>query len=134
MKRLSLGLALAVSLSAHPVYAETLPGSEWAPVELAGEAIVPLGDIFVRFEQDNRFFGNDGCNSIRGSFVTNGDAILFGPAAATMMACPGQIMEQGNAFTAALMAARLFSRDGVNLTLSDANGDVLIKLTQRDAD
>lgn len=134
MMRKKTAALLATLILASAANAEMLPGSEWGPVEISGEAFEPVAEIFVRFEQDGRFFGNDGCNSIRSAFVTNDDAILFGPAAATMMACPDEIMAQGRAFTNALMAARLFERNGTELSLSDAEGEVLVRLTQRDAD
>ena len=64
---------MATSLGA---LAERLPGSEWEPTEISGAPFEPASETFVRFEQDGMFFGNGGCNTLRGRFVTNGDAIL----------------------------------------------------------
>ena len=134
MAQKTVTILLATLMLASAASAEMLPGSEWGPVEISGEAFEPVADIFVRLEQDGRFFGNDGCNSIRGQFVTNGDAILFGPAAATMMACPETIMTQAREFVDALMGARLYERNATELVLSDTEGGVLLRLIQRDAD
>lgn len=123
--------AMALAGSAQ---AEKLPGSEWAPVELKAEIFEPVAEIFLRFEQDGRYFGNGGCNTFRGSFVTNGSAILLSPAAATMMACPEEILGQENVFLQSLMMVRSFERTGQSLTLSDAQGQAILKLQQRDAD
>jgi heat shock protein HslJ len=114
--------------------AEMLPGSEWGPTELNAEAFEPAAEIFLRFEQDGRYFGNSGCNTFRGSFVTNGNSILFGPGAATRMACPEPVSSQETAFLNALMQARSFERDGITLSLSDAAGTPLLTFQQRDAD
>ena len=114
--------------------ADTLPGSEWEPTEIEAQPFESTGDVFIRFEQDGRFFGNGGCNSIRGRFVTNGDAVLLGPAAATMMACPEEIMEQEFAFVQTLNSVRQFARSGTALTLSDMAGRVVMRLRQRDWD
>lgn len=127
------GAVLAASLASSAA-AQTLAGSEWGPVEIAGAAFEPFSETFLRFEQDGRVIGNGGCNSLRGQFVTNGNAILFGPAAMTRMACREAISKQEATFVLALQAARLFERDGVNLMLSDNEGNVVMQLRQRDPD
>ncbi|MEM9575743.1 MAG: META domain-containing protein [Pseudomonadota bacterium] len=114
--------------------AENLPGSEWEPTELGSETFHPVAEIFLRFGPDSRYFGNGGCNMFRGAFVTNGSAILLGPAAATMMACPDDISRQEFAFLDALMTVREFERAGATLMLMNATGDKVLALRQRDAD
>lgn len=131
LKKLAVAAAVLWSTS---VAAEMLPGSEWAPTELNGENFAPLSKIFLQFDQDGRYFGNGGCNTFRGSFVTNEDAILFSPAATTRMACPEDIMQQEFDVLQALMKARYFSRDGIRLELMDQTGAPLLGMVQRDAD
>jgi heat shock protein HslJ len=114
--------------------ADPLPGSEWEPVSLRAEPFAPAAEIFLRFEGDGRFFGNGGCNTFRGAFVTNGDAILFSPAASTMMACPEPILGEEHSFLRALDTVRGFERDGTRLVLRDAAGAEVLELRQRDAD
>lgn len=124
---------ILVSIWGTALLAEPLPGSEWEPVELNGSAFTPVGEIFLRFENDGRFFGNAGCNTARGQFVTNGDAILFGAAATTRMACPEDIAQQEFAFLQALNAARGFDRDATTMTLTDSAGGIILRLQQRRA-
>ena len=135
MKRFVVALAFAAGLCATQAAAtEMLPGSEWAPTELNSETFEPTQDIFLRFDSDGRYFGSGGCNTYRGQFVTNGDAILLSPAAATMMACPQEVMDQEYQFFQALMAVRQFERNETDLALSDADGSVILRFVQRDAD
>lgn len=117
-----------------PLMAENLAGSEWIPTEVKGEAFEPVQEVFLRFEQDGRYFGNAGCNTFRGAFVTNENAILLGPAAATMMACPDEILQQEFVFLQNLMEVRHFKRDGAILELKDLAGAPLLRFAQRDAD
>jgi len=131
LKKFAFVAAVMVGTS---VSAEMLPGSEWGPAELNGESFTPVADIFLQFDADGQYFGSGGCNRFSGSFVTNEDAILFSPAAMTRMACPPDISQQEFDFTMALMSARLFERDGIDLALSNAEGDVVLRMIQRDAD
>lgn len=131
VKNVAAAALLALSGTAQ---ADMLPGSEWEPTEIQTQAVETDRDVFVRFDQDGRYFGNGGCNNMRGLFVTNGDAILFGPAAATMMACPDEIAKLEFTFLQTLGAARQFARSGTDLTLSDAQGGVIMRLRQRDWD
>lgn len=135
MRARATTLALVMGLfSANAVSADVLQGSEWGPTELKGDAFVPVEDVFIRFESDWRYFGNGGCNTFRGQFTINGDAILLSPAAATMMACPPHIMDQELQFFQTLMTIRQYERSETDLTLSDQAGEVVLRLTQRDAD
>jgi heat shock protein HslJ len=113
---------------------ENLPGSEWEPTMMNGETFAPAAEVFLRFEQDGRYFGNGGCNTFRGSFVTNGDAILLSPAATTRMMCEETVSRQEFEFLQILMNVRGFRRDSSVLVLSDATGTPVLDLRQRDAD
>ena len=127
-------LVAGAMTAAGTASAQTLAGSEWSPVELAGVSFDPIEDIFVRFEADGRVFGHGGCNSFRSRYVTNGDAILMGPAATTMMACPERIAAQEFMFLQTLEQIRHFTRDGATLILSATEETPVMRLQQRDAD
>jgi len=126
--------AAALICSAGAAACENLPGSEWEPVRMNGETFAPAAEIFLRFEQDGRYVGNGGCNSFRGAFVTNGDALLLSPAATTRMMCEETVSRQEFEFLQLLMSARGFRRDGPVLVLNDATGTPVLDLRQRDAD
>ena len=127
-------LVAGAMTAAGTATAQTLAGSEWSPVELAGAPFDPMQDIFVRFEADGRVFGHGGCNSFRSRYVTNGEAILMGPPATTMMACPERVAKQEFMFLQALEKVRHFTREGTTLTLSGADETSVMRLQQRDAD
>lgn len=124
-------MGLAVACSSVPALAQSLFDSEWVPVEIDGATFDPSPETFIGFMQDGGFFGNAGCNTIRGSFVTNGDAILFGPGAMTMMACPGVVAEQETTFNRAISRARFFDREGSTLTMKDGGGVIIMRLTEK---
>lgn len=125
---------MAGLLAATAVSAERLPGSAWAPTEINGDAFAPLQETFLQFDSDGKYFGKGGCNTFRGRFVTNEDAILLSPAAATMMACPDAVMAQEFAFFQALMAVRQFERADDSLILTNGAGEVLLVMMRRDAE
>jgi heat shock protein HslJ len=114
--------------------AEPLAGSEWKPIEMDGTVLEQATDAFVRFELDGNIVGNGGCNSLRGRYVTNEDAILFGPIASTMMACEDDISRIEFGFLQALAKARRYSRQDTILELVDAEGNFIVRLQQTDAD
>lgn len=118
---------------AGQVLAQGLPDTEWQPVEVDYGLTEAPSEAFIRFERDGRFIGYSGCNTMRGSFVTNGDAILMSPAAMTMMACPDNVGQQEFVFTRALSRARFYSLEGSDLTLTDGGGILVMRLAQRDA-
>jgi heat shock protein HslJ len=67
--------------------------------------------------------GSDGCNRYSGSYRVSGSAIeLPGRAAATMMACPPDVMQRAQAFTDALARARSYRAGGGELQLLGADG------------
>lgn len=135
IKRLRIAVVLLGACYASTgALAEVLPGSEWKPTEVNGVPFETQSEVFIRFEQDGRFLGNGGCNSMRGGFVTNQDAILLGPAATTMMACPDDINRQEFTFIRGLGVARFFERDGAALILKDGGGVTVMRLEQRDPD
>lgn len=124
--------ALALAL-AQTAQAEGLSDSAWQPNEINGTPFASLSDTFIQFDQDGRYFGNAGCNSMRGRFVTNENDMLLSPAAVTMMACPDEIATQERAFLSALMAARGFDHTETELSFVDRNGAIIIRLTRRSA-
>lgn len=114
-----------------PVSAQSITDSAWVPVEIAGEAIEASEDVLIRFETGGSVFGNAGCNNFNGSFVTNGDAILVGPIAATMMMCEETVSMMEMQIFRALEAARSYSVDTAKLAFSDADGVPVMTLVAR---
>ncbi|WBL44602.1 META domain-containing protein [Algoriphagus halophytocola] len=71
------------------------------------------------------YFGNAGCNTIRGAIKENdGERLLLGPGMSTMMACPN--MEAENEIKQALEAARSYQIQSNTLSLQDSVGNTLM--------
>lgn len=82
--------------------------------------------IFEINRSAGTYFGDLGCNSVRGA-IKKADAenLLLGPGASTMMACPDMSAEQ--AIGKALIDTRKYKIESNQLHLMDSLGTVLIK-------
>jgi heat shock protein HslJ len=76
--------------------------------------------------------GSDGCNRYTTPFTRNGSQLQFGSkAAATLMACPPEVMQVANAFGAVLYGSRSYRIEYDTLTLLDAGGKPLAQLKEQ---
>lgn len=114
-----------------PLLAQSLTETAWVPTAFTGEAVIAPEKTIVQFDVNGTVFGNGGCNNFNGSYITNRDSILFGPAAATMMLCEDPASAVEMKLFRALDEARFFSIEGDELTLSDAEGAALMTLSAR---
>ena len=89
--------------------------------------------LFIRFEADGKVAGHGGCNAVFGRYRIDKATIALGPLASTRKACPPAILRREQAFLTALESARLYLRDGARLTLKDARGTTVLRLTETDA-
>ena len=104
-----------------------LAGTRWKlqAVNNGRQAVVSvlLGtEITAIFESDGAVSGSAGCNSYSGTYTVAGDGIGFGPLATTRMACEPPIMEQEQAYLAALQATTRYTLAGDQLILQDGTG------------
>jgi uncharacterized lipoprotein YbaY/heat shock protein HslJ/uncharacterized lipoprotein NlpE involved in copper resistance len=74
--------------------------------------------------------GSGGCNRIRGSYQVKGAEILFGPTAATRLACPDGMSTEA-AFLGALKQTRKWRVLGEQLELLDNNETLLARFEAR---
>lgn len=83
-------------------------------------------DLTFEFNASEKtYFGDTGCNSVRGEIKENdGEKLLLGPGATTMMACPDMNVE--NAVSKALIDARSFKVENNQLLLMNDAGATLI--------
>lgn len=103
----------------------------WKVDSVAGEEVVEsTKDVVINLGRDGTVNGNAGCNNFMGRYVTNGDAILMSPLAATMMMCPDGAMEQERKVFGALEGARTFTETETAMELMDAEGTVVMTLTK----
>lgn len=93
--------------------------TKWKLITLFGKEIKD-SDAFILFAtEENRFFGNNSCNSFNGSFeVKNESQLKLSDAATTMMACGDNTIERQ--FMEVLNTADNFSLGGNTMTLNKA--------------
>ena len=128
------GVLALMSCTSQGTTASGLAGSEWRPLEVAGTEIPADAGLFVQFRGEGKLRGHGGCNGFFGSYRLDGDGIEIGPLGATRMACAGDVMARETVFLETLAKARQFRRDRIDLLLSDADGNPLVRLIQTDAD
>ena len=109
----------------------TLQGTPWQMVALAdedGAAIEVLADVEVTaLFEDGRVSGSDGCNNYSGSYSIDGTDLSVGPEMmGTMMACPGPIMDQAGAYTAALTSAARYAIVNNQLRIMNDTGRTVV--------
>jgi heat shock protein HslJ len=101
--------------------------------DAAGEMmdVLPKSAATLNF-QAAQVSGNASCNNFSGNYQTNGSKIEFGPMAATRKMCaqPLGIMEQEDAYLAALGSTAEYNLRGNTLELKDDQGDVILIFTQ----
>jgi len=90
-------------------------------------------EITALFSQDGHMSGSAGCNNYNAAYEVEGDRITIGPAASTMMMCPGPegLMEQEQTYLAALESVASYRIEGDNLELRDASGQAMLSYTVR---
>jgi len=111
-KTLLTGLLLAVTTAGCAAVpspdAPPLEGTSWVLTELPGRTLRGDPPATLRFE-GGKAGGHDGCNRYTLGFTTRGSTIdLSGPGAATQMACPPEVMQQAQAYLAALNGAKSY--------------------------
>jgi heat shock protein HslJ len=75
------------------------------------------------FDSGGRMSGSAGCNSYSAEYAVDGNKIKVGPIVQTEMACEDQkVMEQEQAYLAALAKATTYRIDGDKLELRDDGG------------
>jgi heat shock protein HslJ len=107
---------------------KTLEGVSWRLSGLTAKGLqAPAASsrpVTVRFEA-GRVSGFSGCNNFMGSYKVDGDRVILGQLAGTMMACPEPQTAIESAFRAAFWGAVRYSIRADQLTLLAESGAVL---------
>lgn len=107
-----------------------LDGSSWTLTALNGQPVVEGTTPGLSFA-DGQASGNGSCNGFGGEYTQSGSDLTFGALMSTLMACePVAVMDQEQAYFAALSATASFLVDGGTLSLFDADGNVLAEFAQ----
>jgi heat shock protein HslJ len=111
----------------------TVAGVDWALhsyTNATGAMVAALTDgrVTARFE-GGQVGGTAGCNHYGGPALIDGNGLVIGPLASTLMAClePDGVMAQEQAFLAHLEKAASFGFDGRQLVLKDVDGQELLR-------
>ena len=108
-----------------------LDGSAWTLAWVPGFALPALPLATLRFE-GARASGSDGCNRYTTAFTHSGQQLQFGSkAAATLMACPPEVMQVANSVGAVLYQTRSYRIEYDTLTLLGADGQPLAQLKEQ---
>lgn len=91
-------------------------------------SVLPETEITLAF-MDGRVAGNSGCNQYGGGVEVTGNQIKVSGMFSTMMACAEPVMQQEQAYLAALGAAASFEITETGLTVSDASGTVVLSFS-----
>ena len=68
-----------------------------------------------------RMSGSSGCNTLVGTYIAEQGALQFTPAASTMKMCSTPVMDQQQAFFAAMKATTKYQIEGSTLELLNGN-------------
>jgi len=142
MKKIAIGFALFISLSAHTCNEKTagaigdismtkatsLLESKWVLQTVEGNAIkMPEGTEkpWVKMTKEgSKVEGFGGCNNLFGGFELNGDAIKFPNLASTKKYCE-EVQPTENAFMGALRSTDHFKLDGSTLRLFQGTRELI---------
>lgn len=128
----SLLLLFVVACSSLP-NAATLPGTTWevASIMDADSTIIIQGNEHpsLTFISTSEFGGQTLCNSIQGTYTTQGEnKIMFSLEAMSMALCPDNTLEA--VFIEHLGLTEFFALTGDTLKLKDGDGRAIIKLSR----
>jgi len=103
--------------------AGAIVGPVWVAEEIAGAAVGREAPITLQLGADGNASGRGGCNGYGGPYTLAGDALRFGPLAATKMACAPALMDQEQRYfdTLAQVTRYAVADDGA-LLLTTAEG------------
>jgi heat shock protein HslJ len=105
-----------------------LEGANWQLTHLPGAESATIAGLSrspaVRFES-GRALGFAGCNNFSGGYELQGNRILVGQFASTMMACPDAEMAVESAFWNAFSGSLAITVEGDQLLLSSESGESL---------
>jgi putative lipoprotein len=107
-----------------------LTGGDWVVQSVGGMSAGSERRAHIAFAADGRVTGSGGCNRLMGRADIDGAAIAFGATATTRMACAPNVMDQERRLLAALAATRSYRIVDAVLTLHDASGAELVRLTR----
>ena len=118
--------------SGCPQQGPGLEGTLWtldSYVDSGGNLVSVMVDTEITAQfQEGTIQGNGGCNSYSADYHITGNSITIGAITRTLMYCttPGGIMDQEDAYFAALASAVNFEIKGTSMEMTDSSGKVIL--------
>lgn len=97
-------------------------GTEWRPAPATNDG------VSIRFAADGTVSGFAGCNEFSGALERSEQSTTFGPLGTTRRACADDAMARERWFLGALESTSTIDWDNDDLLLSDAAGELLLRL------
>ena len=131
---LLIASSLILSACASTGTSEGLAGTSWKLVSYGPTqnqtAAAPGIQTNLDFGTDGTVNGNVGCNSFSGNFQVNNGNVTFSRMLSTMMACQEPRMTQERVTLQVMSGTVHFQLQGNTLTIYDASGSNIIKLSK----
>lgn len=120
-----------VAIAEPPVTPEpALLGTIWQASSIGGEPVAGDKPVTLSISLDRRIGGRSACNSYFAEATIEDKVLVFGPLAATRMACAPKVMAEESRYFAALAAVTSYELAGDSLRLLDAAGVPLVGLVR----
>lgn len=104
----------------------------WQVTGLRTQTIEEGSRAYIEFSEPPRLTGNGGCNQFFGVYRHSGDSLTIDSAlGSTKMACAAQTMAQEQHLFQLLPEVASARLEADELTLFDAEGEVLVRATRR---
>jgi heat shock protein HslJ len=106
---------------------DDLTGTQWQLSTLGGADVLEDTNITLVFDEDGRSGGSSGCNTYGSGYEMTDGGLSFTNPTSTMMACsPQEVMEQEQAYFAALIDAKGYEMVDGQLVIIYGDGQQLI--------
>lgn len=109
---------------------DALTKSPWLAEDIGGGGVIDNAQTTLTITAEGRAEGSGGCNRFSGPVSIDGDAMTFGHIASTRKACVPALLDQEQKFLIALAGTRSYTLDASALTLLDASGRPVVRLTR----
>jgi heat shock protein HslJ len=116
----------AASTTAAASLAESLQGKTFVATDVQGFTLVPDTQVEVSFDGD-RIAANGGCNTMSSTWSLDGNVLVVGEMAQTLMACtPPGLMDQETWLSSVLTSKPTVAVDGDTLTITAKGSTVTL--------
>jgi heat shock protein HslJ len=92
---------------------------------------VPDAETSINFDEKDKFGGNVGCNSFGSEYKVDGDQIVFGSIASTMMFCEATSAQESAVLSILSDQSVKYQIDGGQLTITSGDGASVVVLAKK---